>query len=138
MASINIDLDGSQKNLGGRPSIQFYHRNFGKPGKGVSKAGAGVTMIGGGSAAGNPTPPHHFQFKSRAKTEETKRFSDNILKDFKQTIGKFGYLEPQRFDPTIGANERGGMDAVEFAKYLLRLVKTLYPDVSNLPLTGDC
>jgi hypothetical protein len=128
----NIELDGSGKNSGGRPSIQFYHRKFGKPGKGVSKAGAGVTMIGGGSAAGDPTPPH-FQFKSMAKSEETKRFSDNILKDFKQTIGKFGHSERQHFDPTIGANERGGMDAVEFSKYLLGLVKTLYPDVSDLP-----
>jgi hypothetical protein len=79
-------------------------------------------MIGGGSAAGNPNPnPPHFQFKSMAKTEERKRFSDNILKDFKQTIGKFGYLEPQRFDPTIGANERGGMDAVEFQSIFLGL-----------------
>jgi hypothetical protein len=128
----NIELDGSGKNSGGRPSIQFYHRKFGKPGKGVSKAGAGVTMIGGGSAAGDPTPPH-FQYKSMAKTEETKRFSDNILKDFKQTIGKFGHSEPQRFDPTIGANERGGMDATEFSKYLLGLVNTLYPDVSDVP-----
>jgi hypothetical protein len=89
-------------------------------------------MIGGGSAAGDPTPPH-FQFKSMAKSEETKKFSDNILKDFKQTIGKFGHSERQHFDPTIGANERGGMDAVEFSKYLLGLVKTLYPDVSDLP-----
>jgi hypothetical protein len=127
----NIELDGSEKNCGGRPSIEFYHRKFGKPGKGVLKAGSGVTMIGGGSAAGDPTAPH-FQFKLMATTEETKRFSDNILKDFKRTIAKFGYLEPQCFNPTIGANECGGMDAVEFSKYLLGLVKTLYPDVADL------
>jgi hypothetical protein len=133
----NIELVGSWKNSGGRPSIQLYHRKSGrksgKPGKGVSKAGTGVNMIGGGSAAGNPTPLH-FQLKSMAKTEETRRFSGNILKDFNQTIGKFGYSElVQCFDPTIGANECGGMDAIEFSKYLIGLVKTLYPDVSDLP-----
>jgi hypothetical protein len=47
--------------------------------------------------------------------------------------GKFGHRVAQKFAPTFGFNEKGGMDNKEFSRYLLDLTSRLYPDRADVP-----
>ncbi len=128
----NISLDGSDGNTGGRPSVVFMNSKHANPGKAVSKAGQGVTMIGGSNAAGEPFPPH-FQFPSEAQSKETKRVHAALVEDMLDIFVQFGHPEKRRLWATVGMNPKGGMDNIEFHKYLLTLVPCLFPDAANVP-----
>jgi hypothetical protein len=128
----NISLDGSDGNTGGRPSVVFMNSKHANPGKAISKAGQGVTMIGGSNAAGEPFPPH-FQFPSEAQSEETKRVHAALVEDMLDVFVQFGHPEKRRLSATVGMNPKGGMDNIEFHKYLLTLVPCLFPDAADVP-----
>jgi hypothetical protein len=49
---------------------------------------------------------------------------------FKRVLCKFGMKEELSLCCTIGANEKGGMDKVEFAKYVSIVLRKLYPDAA--------
>jgi hypothetical protein len=127
----NISLDGSDGNTGGRPAVVFANSRHVNPGKAISKAGQGITMIGGSNAAGEPFPPH-FQFPSEAQTEETKRVHAALVQDMLDVFVQFGHPEKRRLSATVGMNPKGGMDNLEFHKYLLTLVTRLYPDAADV------
>ena len=72
---LNIDgsclaLDGRKIQKGGRPAVIFYHRKLPQLRKAKIKTSTAITMIGGSIAAEEPVPPH-FQFPTKAKSEET-------------------------------------------------------------------
>jgi hypothetical protein len=127
----NISLDGSDGNTGGRPSVVFVNSKHANPGKAVSKAGQGVTMIGGSNAAGEPFPPH-FQFPSEAQSKDTKRVHAALVEDMLDVFVQFGHPEKRRLSATVGMNPKGGMDNLKFHKYLLTLVPRLFPDAADV------
>jgi hypothetical protein len=47
LGKTNISLDGSDSNTGGQPAVIYSNSRHVNPGKSVSKAGQGITMIGG-------------------------------------------------------------------------------------------
>jgi hypothetical protein len=49
---------------------------------------------------------------------------------FKRVLCKFEMKEGVSLCCTIGANEKGGMDEVEFAKYVGIVLRKLYPDTT--------
>jgi hypothetical protein len=46
---------------------------------------------------------------------------------------QFGHPEKRRLLATVGMNPKGGMDNIEFHKYLLTLVPCLFPDAADVP-----
>ncbi len=48
-------------------------------------------------------------------------------------LGQFGWEEERSWPVTFGQNEKGGMDKVEFEKYLLNAINPLYPNAKNMP-----
>jgi hypothetical protein len=73
-----------------------------------------------------------LQLTSKAKAENYK-FNWSILEKMHTVRGRFGHSVEKKFSPTFGFNEKGGMDATEFSKYLLGLVSRLYPDRADEP-----
>jgi hypothetical protein len=51
--------------------------------------------------------PSHFQFTTSAKTDEGKRIQVDCVCWMRNVVGA-----------TVGMNEKGGMDMVEFAEYI--------------------
>jgi len=47
--------------------------------------------------------------------------------------GNFGYSERKNFPYTWGVNEKAGISAVEFDKYLVKSIMLLYPDMEDTP-----
>jgi hypothetical protein len=131
----NVSLDGSNGNTGGWPAVVFTNTRHINPGKAISKAGQGVMMIRGSDAAGKPFPPH-FEFPSKAETEETKCVHAALVQDKLDVVVQFGQPEKIRLLPSVGMNPKGGMDNDEFHKYLLGLVSHLNPDAANV--AGKC
>ena len=86
-------------------------------------------MIGGSNALGEALPPH-FQFSSNAASEEMVQIRTEAAFFFKRVVCKFGMKEEASLCCTIGANEKGGMDEVEFAKYVTIVLRKLYPDAA--------
>jgi len=72
-------------------------------------------MIGGSNASGEALPPH-FQFLWNTGSEEMLPIRTEAAIFFKQVLCKFGMKEGVSLCCTIGANEKGGLDEVEFAK----------------------
>lgn len=89
-------------------------------------------MITGSNAAGEAIPPH-FQFMTAAQSEETLRLRTEMAMYFPPIIGKFGRDEAQPIHVSFGLNEKGGMDEIEFEKYVKNSIITLYPDACDLP-----
>jgi hypothetical protein len=50
-----------------------------------------------------------------------------------RVVGQFGCEEERSWPVMFGQNEKGGMDEVEFEKYLLNSIVHLYPDAKNMP-----
>ena len=75
--------------------------------------------------------PPHFQFSTNAKSEEREKIKLEVFKYLKQTKAKFGRDAEVWDDPTIGLNEKGGMDDEEFEMYLINLLHVIYPDSSD-------
>jgi len=77
------------------------------------------------TATGFALPPH-FQVKSTGN-DESKRISTSIA----ATVpSRLPWIGGSWCEPTFGCNEKGGMDAEEFRKYV-KSVRFLYPDCSD-------
>ena len=126
-----VSTDGTTKMCGGRPVTEYSPTDCRLP-KGANstnKAGIGSTFIGGSTIKGWPIPPH-FQMQSDAK-EENKGVKTAFFKDMESVRGRFGFDKVTKRGVTVNSNKKGGMDAVEFAKYLKASIVPLYPDARD-------
>jgi len=87
-----LSVDGSQGNRGGRPAVTFYDPRLPTIGRGASKSALTSTMITGSTAAGEAIPPH-FQFQTKAKTEDAQRIRMETFKYMPKVVSKFGLSE---------------------------------------------
>jgi hypothetical protein len=79
-----------------------------------------------GSTATRVALPPHFQVKLTGN-DESKRICTSIA----TTVpARFRWIDGSWREPTFGCNEKGGMDAEEFMKYV-KSVCFLYPDCSD-------
>jgi hypothetical protein len=138
---VNIDatclsLDGSDNVRGGRPEVYLYDPRIHQVGKATSKSLLTSTMmITGSNAAGEAIVPH-FQFQSKAKSDDTMRLQYDVAEHMPCVVGQFGFgCEEERtcWPVTFGQNEKRWIDEVEFEKYLLNCIVPLYPDAKNMP-----
>ena len=67
-------MDCTSKLTGGRPITEYCSTDtrIGTGAKGTNKGGYAATFIGGSTRDGYPVPPH-FQVRSLARTEQTKK-----------------------------------------------------------------
>ena len=128
-----ISLDGSQGNRGGRPPVVFYDPRFPAPTLATSKSALTSTMIAGCTAKGEALPPH-FQFQTKAKTEERERIRVEVAEFSPDVRGQFGFDEVTSMPASFGLNEKGGMDDTEFEKYLMTSIVPLWPNAK--PVKG--
>ena len=74
-----LSLDGTEGNRGGRPSVVFFNASISRAGTPSSKSSVTHTMITGATASGEALPPH-FQFSTRAKTDEHARIKLEVMR----------------------------------------------------------
>ncbi len=79
----------------------------------------------GSNAAGEALPPH-FQFQTKATTEEGQRICNEVFVRVVSVRGQFGHDEEKDFDVTFGLNTKGGMDDREFRLYVINSILPLY------------
>jgi hypothetical protein len=128
---INIDEtfltlgEATQPGWAGRPVSVFYDPTSARTGRAANKAS--ITCMGlFRSTATGVALPAHFQVKSTGN-DESKRISTSIA----ATVpSRFCWIDGLWREPTFGCNEKGGMDAEEFMKYV-KSVRFLYPDCSD-------
>ena len=65
--------------------------------------------------------------------EKAGGFVKRCAEHMPRVLGQFGWEEERSWPVTFGQNEKGGMDKVEFEKYLLNSIIPLYPDPKNMP-----
>ena len=94
---LNIDesevtTDGTSKLTGGRPVTEYCSSDtrIGSGAKGTNKSGYVAMFIGGSTMSGYPVPPH-FQIRSLARTEQTKKLDTRLFQDMRKIRGKFGF-----------------------------------------------
>ena len=127
-----VSLDGTNTSAGGRQSVIFVDPNLPLCTRSASKSSRHMTAICGSNAAGEILP-HHYQLVSEATEEARKRTNVAFLTYQQDTISQFGWDAPMPRPCTIGANEKGGMNDIEFAKYLESTIYPLYPDMRDEP-----
>jgi hypothetical protein len=127
-----LSLDGSEGQRGGRPTVYFYDPGLPMTGRSTSKTALTATMITGSTAAGEALPPH-FQFPTKAQSEETMKINIEALKHAHTIIGKFGCDEERDWDCTWACNAKGGMDDAEFFLYMKNNIFPLYPHACDEP-----
>ena len=126
----NLSLCGATQTRGGRPEALIYDPRFPMVGKATSKSSLSTTMIAGSTAAGEALPPH-IQFATKAKSPEAMRLDFDVVEHVPQVLGRFGCEEERAWPVTFGQNEKGGMDDVEFEKYLMNSIVPLYPHAKD-------
>ena len=127
-----LSLDGSGSVAGGRPMAVFYNPHLPLVGRATSKTNATTTMITGSNAAGEAIPPH-FQFMTAAQSENNQRLRMEMGIYFPPVVCKFGRDLTRPIQVSYGMNEKGGMDEIEFEKYVKNSIIPLYPDACDLP-----
>ena len=132
---INLDetciaLDGNKSNRGGRPSAVFYDPNLPRLGKAATKSSLSSTLITGSSASGEPLPPH-FQFSTKATSEDRQKLRMELVAWMPGIRGTFGNGVERIWPVTFALNDKGGMDDDEFRSYFLTSVAVLYPDAED-------
>jgi hypothetical protein len=127
-----LTADGSEGRRGGRPSMVLHDPRFPMAGKTTNKDSLTATMITGSNAAGEALPPH-FQFQTKATTEDKERLKSDVFAFCPRTIGKFGTEHEQGWDCTFGMNTKGGMDDEEFESYIINSILPLYPNTLDRP-----
>ena len=125
-----ISLDGSSSRAGGRPAVSFRNPNLPMANRSVSKSSHACTGIFGSTAAGECIPPH-WQLPTSATTENEKVRND-FLTHVLDTRGQFGCEEERVWPATIGMNECGGMNDVEFFRYIENVICPLFPDMADV------
>jgi hypothetical protein len=59
------------------------------------------------------------------------RLDFDVIEHVPQVLGRFGCEEERAWPVTFGKNEKGGMDNVEFEKYLMNSIVPLYPHAKD-------
>ena len=109
----SISMDGSTGKRGGRPEVLFYNLRFPLLGVSAGKSALTTTVITGSTAAGEALPPH-FQFTTKATSEERQRLKVEIDQFMPKISGKFGANEKRLWPVTFGMNEMMEMNDEEF------------------------
>ncbi len=122
---MNLSLCGATTNWGGRPEALIYDPGFPMAGKATLKSSLSLTMITGSTASGEPFPPH-IQFMTKAKTNDTMQLDFDVVEHVPLVLGQFGCKEEHAWPVSFGQNEKGGMDDVEFEKYMLNSIVPLF------------
>ena len=65
--------------------------------------------------------------------EENKGVRKEFFKDMESVRGRYGFEEITKRGVTVNSNKKGGMDAIEFQKYLESSIVPLYPDARDEP-----
>jgi hypothetical protein len=124
-----ITLDQTDVQRGGRPSFIFYKKDKPRPGSSTTLS---LTLIVGGTAAGEIIPPH-FQLTTDGQNEELQVWNTSLIRYMHHIFGRFGYDGGKYHPFTFGMNDKGGMTKDEFEEYLKNSVVTLYPDAADAP-----
>jgi hypothetical protein len=103
-----------------------------RPGSSTNKSSLSLTLIVGGTAAGEMIPPH-FQLTTEGQNEELQVWNTSIIKYMHDVHGRFGFNGDKYHPCTFGMNERGGMNKDEFEEYVKNSIVTLYPDAADIP-----
>lgn len=133
---INIDetdlsLDCTDGKGGGRPAAVRGDPLLPQGADKKNKSSDRCTMLTGSTAAGEAIPPY-AHFKSSAKSQNQRidvsgwRFICNVE-------GQFGHDRRKRFLPTVGMNEKGGMNSEALFAYFQANIIPLYPDSNDTP-----
>ena len=93
--------------------MTFSSHNLPSLGKSTIKSCVLTKMITCSTAAGKAIPLH-FQFSMASKSEDTQHLNVTSITYFPKMKGKFGNSDFKERPVTIGINEKGGMDDVEF------------------------
>ena len=112
-----IGLDQTDTQRGGQPSFVFYSSKKPRPGSSTNKSSQSLTIIVGGTAAGEMIPPH-FQFTTDGQNEELQVWNTSIIKYMHDIKGRYGHEEEKYHPCTFGMNEKGGMNKLEFEEYI--------------------
>ena len=125
---VTLDDDGKK---GGRPSSVLSTKGIPRTGTAKYKGDSTGTAILAVNAAGGVT--FHMQLPSIAKVDN-QRCPLSYLLGLPKGRGKFGFGTFKQDIPfTFGINEKGGMDSIEFRKYLFANIVPLYPDAEDIP-----
>ena len=99
-------------------------------GKATSKSLLSSTMIAGSNAAGEALPPH-IQFAMKAQSLEAMHLDFDVVEHVPQVLGRFGCEEECAWPVSFGQNEKGGMDNIDFEKYLMNSIMPLFPHAKD-------
>ena len=127
-----LSADGSEGRRGGRPEITIHDPRFPMAGKVTNKDSLTATLICGSNAAGEALPPH-FQFQTKATSDERERLRTQVFALSPRVLGKFGTESEREWDITFGLNTKGGMDDREFELYIMNSILPLYPNTLDRP-----
>ncbi len=81
---------------------------------------------------GEAVPPH-FQLPTAATAVEHEKVQFDFFVHIKKTRGQFGCDKVKEWPCGFGTNEKGGMNNVEFDKYIKNVIMPLYPDMEDEP-----
>jgi hypothetical protein len=138
-----LSLDGVSGNKkGGRRPITLHDPRLPFNGKQANKDSLTATLVCGSNAAGKALPPH-FQFQTKATTDEGQQIRNEVFHFCPRVAGKFGTKVETSWDCTFGLNTKGGMEDCEFAHYVTNSILPLYPETrdrkgNRLLLKCDC
>lgn len=125
-------IDDTSGQRGGRPPMTFFAPDVSGGATAVNKSSYSTTIICGSTAAGEPYPPH-FQLKTAAQTDEGQRLSVDWFANCKSVLAQHGFDTRRELPCTFGMNDKGGMNSVEFEKYIRGSILPLYPDIADTP-----
>ena len=127
-----ITLDQTDVQKGGRPSFAFFDPKKPRPGSSTNKSSFSLTLIVGGTAAGEMIPPH-FQLTTDGQSEELQVWNTSLIRYMHHILGRFGYGEDKYHPCIFGMNDKGGMNTDEFEDYMKNSLVTLFPHAADRP-----
>jgi hypothetical protein len=127
-----LSVDGSEGRRGGRSNVTLHDPCLPYTGKRTNKDSLMATLVMGSNAAGEALPPH-FQYQTKATTEDRERVRVDVFRYCPQVVGKFGTDTETSWDCTFGLNTKGGMDDCEFEQYVMNSILPLYPKTRDRP-----
>ncbi len=87
-------------------------------------------MTGGSNAAGKAIPPH-FQFSTHAQVTDNIQLSNKIIEFTPKIVGPFSFGEEKEVRTTFGMNRKGGMDDIEFEKFIFYSIVPIYSNTAD-------
>jgi hypothetical protein len=131
MDETKLSLDGSDGQFGGRPALTISVRGVNRPGTAQNKSGFSSTLMCGSNSAGEPLPLH-IMFSSKAENEENFQVRADWLVELPSVTVQFGRSLPEKIDPTLTVNSKGGSDSRVLYQVLMGYAKRLYPDCADV------